>query len=60
MGGQSSFQDPFELAHAITEKQLTRAKQLEAQHFPGVNSPELLSAIIQALAMNYATVVENR
>jgi hypothetical protein len=60
MGGQTIFQDPFELARTITDKQLVIAKQLEVMHFQGRGSPELLSAIVNALARNYATVVDNK
>jgi len=57
LGGHNSFQDPFAMAHAITDKQLAIAKELQTLHFNGQNSPELLAAIIQAVATNYATFV---
>lgn len=60
MGGHSNFQDPFEMARAITEKQLAIAKELQTMHFNGQNSPELLAAIIQAVATNYATFVGHK
>jgi hypothetical protein len=60
MGGPSISHDPFDMARAITEKQLLIAKQLQGQHFNGQNSPELLGAIIQAVALNYSAYVSNK
>lgn len=47
----------LEAAQEITAKQLRIAVELHNKHFSGSNSTEVLAAIIQAVATNYAAAV---
>ena len=46
----------IEAAKTITAAQLHAAKDLHAAHFSGNVNPEILAAIIQALATNHAVI----
>ncbi|WP_338678945.1 hypothetical protein OPV09_17600 [Janthinobacterium sp. TB1-E2] len=47
----------LEAATEITAKQLKIAVDLHNRQFPGINNSEVLAAIIQALATNFAAAV---
>lgn len=62
MGGQSYSPDEMAVkrgihkASELTKLQVEAARALSAELFAGNESPELLAALIQAVATNYATV----